>query len=60
MLLTYCLFLISKNATETIFYDMIQHMPKDIDVLFFWSESEQDQFIDKTVKSAAMLDIKSF
>lgn len=32
---------------------MIQHMPKDIDVLFFWSEDEQDLFIDQTVKSAA-------
>lgn len=51
--MTYCLFLISKNAKDNIFYDMIQHMPKDIDVLFFWSEDEQDLFIDQTVKSAA-------
>lgn len=38
ILLTYCLFLVSSKAVNNIFYDMVQHMPKDIDVALFWAE----------------------
>lgn len=60
ILLTYCLFLVSTKATHNIFYEMVQHMPKDIDVALFWDEEELDLLKDKTVKCAAAIDLKSF
>lgn len=60
VLLTYCLFLVSTEAKDNIFYEMIQHMSKDIDVAYFWPKEELDLFKDPIVKGLVEKDLKSF
>ena len=57
VLLTYCLYLCSVEAKDNIFYHMVQHMSKEIDIACFWPAEEIDLFRDKLMKTAVRLDI---
>ena len=43
-----------------MWYHLVKHLPKEIDIIGFWPEEDLDKFKDLTVKSAAEQDNESF
>ena len=57
---TYCLYLCSTEDKGNIFYEMVQHMSKEIDIACFWDEKEIDSFKDQCMRTAARIDLEAF
>jgi hypothetical protein len=53
---TYLLYIYGLKETSNVWYHMVHHLSKDIDILGFWSDEDLEKFNDKTIKSAANLD----
>lgn len=59
-MIIYCLFLLHQKDEKNPWFQMVNQFPKECDIACFWPEEELDSFIDQTVKSAALLELKSF
>ena len=60
VLTTYLLYLYQSGDTSNVFYQMLEHMSKNIDICCFWSEQELDMFRDPTIKTTALKELELF